>query len=254
MNKLDKIIKNRVFSFSVNVYNWLTKPDVVKISIIINLILFLPGLYLCVIIAMVYGSQGYNIWNNFISDLGSINYTPLPNLFNVIILITSVFIIPAFLYNYKYLTKNTKILVFNSQEKSFRRLFHIIIYITALSGLILLLIGTIGMFGIGIFSEDRTTQFNLHIYFSVLVFIGLIFGSMFVGIAILLNKVICPRYLGFYMIFGPFITGYLYVNPPLILTKPFLEWMMLFSFQIWLIPAAIFTLIQIKKQSLKRFK
>jgi hypothetical membrane protein len=124
---------------------------------------------------MVYGSQGYNIWNNFISDLGSINSTPIPNLFNVIILITSVFIIPAFLYNYKYLTKNTKIIVFNSQKKSFRTVFNIIIYINALFGLILLLIGTIGMFGIGIFSEDRTTQFNLHFYFSALVFIGLIF-------------------------------------------------------------------------------
>ena len=254
MNNLDKIIKNRIFNFLVSVYNWLIKPDVVKISVIIDLILFLPGLYLCVIIAMVYGSQRYNIWDNFMSDLGSINYTPVPNLFDVNLMITSVLIIPAFLYNYKYLTKDTRVIVFNSQEKSMRRVFHIIIFINALSGLILLLIGSIGMFGIGIFSEDRTTLFNLHFYFSVFVFLGLIFGSMFVGIAILLNKVICPRYLGFYMIFGPFITGYLYANPPFTLTQPFLEWMMLVSFQIWLIPAAIFTLIQIKKQSLKRFK
>ena len=233
----------------MNVYNWLTKEELVKISIIINLILFAPGLFLCVIIAMVYGVQGYNIWDNFISDLGSFNYTPIPILFDVIIMITSVLIIPAFLYNYKYLTKSAGIIVFNSQEKSMRRVLHIIIYVNALSGLILLLIGSIGMFGIGIFSEDRTTQFNLHFYFSLLVFVGLIFGAMFVGVAILLNKVICPRYLGLYMIFIPFFTGYLYFNPPLNLTEPFLEWMMLFSFQIWLIPAAIFTLIQIRKLS-----
>ena len=238
-----------MLSFLVDAYKWLTKKEIVKISIIIDLILFLPGLFLCVIIAMVYGAQGYTIWANFISDLGSFNYTPLPILFDVILMITSVLIIPAFLYNYKYLTKNTKIIVYNPQEKPIRKIFHIIIYINALSGLILLLIGSIGMFGIGIFSEDRTTQFNLHFYFSILVFVGLIFGSMFVGVAIVLNKVICPRYLGLYMIFGPFITGYLYFNPPFMLTEPFLEWMMLFSFQIWLIPAAIFTLIQIKKQS-----
>ena len=228
-------------------YNWLTKPKLVKISIIINLIVFLPGLFLCVIIALVYGSQGYTIWDNFISDLGSINYTPFPNLFNVIIMVSSILIIPAYLYNFKYLTKNTRNIVFNSQEKSIRRGFHIIIYVNAFSGLILLIIGSIGMFGIGIFSEDRTTQFHLHFYFSVLVFVGLIFGSMFVGISILLNKVICPRYVGFYMIFGPFLAGYLFVNPPNILIEPFLEWMMLLSFQIWLVPAAIFTLNQIKK-------
>ena len=66
-------------------------------------------------------------------------------------------------------------------------------------------------------------------------------------VSILLNKVICPRYVGFYMIFGPFLAGYLFVNPPNILIEPFLEWMMLLSFQIWLVPAAIFTLNQIKK-------
>jgi hypothetical membrane protein len=230
-----------------SIYEWLTKPDVVKTSIIISLILFIPGLSLCVIIAMTYGTQGYTIWNNFISDLGSFNYTPIPFLFNVVMIIVSVLTIPAFLYNYKYLTKDARFIVFNSQETSMRRIFHIIIFINSLLGLILLLIGSIGMFGIGIFSEDTTTQFHLHFYFSVLVFVGLIFGSMFVGIAIILNRVIYPRYLGFYMIFGPFLTGYLYVNPPNILTEPFLEWMMLFSFQIWLVPAAIFTLNQIKK-------
>ncbi|MEJ2279332.1 MAG: DUF998 domain-containing protein, partial [Candidatus Lokiarchaeota archaeon] len=243
------IIQNRVFKIMVKPYDWLTRPDVVKPSIIISLILFIPGLSLCVIIAMIYGSQGYTIWNNFISDLGSFKYTPIPFLFNVILMIVSVLTIPAFLYNYKNLTKDAKFIVFNSQERSMRRIFHTIIYINAFFGLILLLIGSVGMFGIGIFSEDRTTQFNLHFYFSVLVFIGLIFGSMFVGIAIVLNKVICPRYLGFYMIFGPFLTGYFYFNPPPMLTRPYLEWMMLFSFQIWLIPAAIFTLRQIKKQS-----
>lgn len=240
-------MKNQVFKNFIDAYNWLTNPILVKKSVILNLILFLPGLFLCVMIALFFGPQGYTIWDNFISDLGSLNYTPIPFLFDLILMIGSLLTIPAFLYNFKYLTKDTRPIVFNSQERSLRRVFHIIIYLNALLGLIFLLVGTIGMFGIGIFSEDRTTQFNLHFYFSVLVFVGLIFGAMFVGIAIVLNKVICPRYLGLYMIFGPFIAGYLYLNPPFMLTVPFLEWFMLFSFQVWLIPAAFFTLDQIRK-------
>lgn len=229
-------------------YNWLTNPKVVKKSVSLNLILFLPGLFLCVIIAIVFGPQGYTIWDNFISDLGSFNYTPIPFLFDLILMIGSLLTIPAFLYNFKYLTKDTRLIVFNSQERSLRRVFHIIIYLNALLGLIFLFVGSIGMLGIGIFSEDRTTQFHLHFYFSVLVFVGLIFGAMFVGVAVLFNNVICPRYLGLYMIFGPFIAGYLYLNPPLMLTDQFLEWLMLFSFQVWLIPAAFFTLKQIRNR------
>ncbi|TFG22900.1 MAG: DUF998 domain-containing protein [Promethearchaeota archaeon] len=242
-------MKNRTLKKFIVAYNWLTNPNIVKKSVTLNLILFLPGLFLCVMIAMFLGPQGYTIWDNFISDLGSFNYTPIPFLFDLILMIGSLLIIPAFLYNFKYLTKDTRPIVFNSQERSLRRVFHIIIYLNALLGLIFLFVGAVGMFGIGIFSEDRTTQFHLHFYFSVLVFVGLIFGAMFVGIANLLNKVICPRYLGAYMIFGPFITGYLYLNPPFMLTDQFLEWLMLFSFQVWLIPAAFFTLNQIRKGS-----
>ena len=232
----------------MDAYNWLTNPIIVKKTVILNLIIFLPGLFLCVMIAMFFGPQGYTIWDNFISDLGSFNYTPVPFIFDLILMIGSVLIIPVYLYNFKYLTKYTRIIVFDSQERSLRRIFHIIIYLNALLGFFFLFVGTIGMFGIGIFSEDRTTQFNLHFYFSVLVFVGLIFGALFVGIANFLNKVICPRYLGAYMIFGPFIAGYLYLNPPFMLTDQFLEWLMLFSFQIWLIPAAFFTLNQIRNR------
>ncbi|MFW9882045.1 MAG: hypothetical protein ACFFG0_53960, partial [Candidatus Thorarchaeota archaeon] len=61
-----------------NLYNTLTKPKVVKISIYISLLTFLPGLIVGLIIAINYGSRGYSLWFNWISDLGSIIHTPAP--------------------------------------------------------------------------------------------------------------------------------------------------------------------------------
>jgi hypothetical membrane protein len=228
-----------------NLSRAITQTKLVRFSVIINLIIFLPGLILCVIIAILYGPHGYSIRDNYISDLGSLNFTPVPLLFDSILMSGAILILPAFFYNSKYLTSGARKIIFNREEKLSRRILYIFIYVNAIIGLIFLLIGSIGMFGIGIFSEDRIIE--LHFIFSVLVFVGLIFGSLFVGIAIVLRKAICPRFLGFYMIIGPYLAGYLFLNPPFMAPKPFLEWVMLFSFQIWLIPAAFFTLNHIKK-------
>ncbi|MFX1287032.1 MAG: hypothetical protein ACFFFY_00550 [Promethearchaeota archaeon] len=103
-----------------------------------------------------------------------------------------------------------------------------------------LLSGAVGLFGVGLFSEDRTTELGLHFIFSIIVFAGLAFGAFFNGIAILLKlkKTIFPRLLGLYMILGPFIATLMFIYPPISVTRPFLEWMMLFAAFIWLIPTA----------------
>ncbi|NHJ25312.1 MAG: hypothetical protein EAX89_12095 [Candidatus Lokiarchaeota archaeon] len=227
-------------------YKLLVEPNLVKLTIRINLFTFIPGLAICVLIATLVGPQGYTIWNQYISDLGSLNVTPVPYLFDIIVMTGAILIIPAFLYNFKFLILNSPKIILDSNEKFLKRFFHLIIVFNAILGLFFLLVGSIGLFGIGIFSVDRTTQFNLHFIFSVLVFTGLIFGALFEGITITLKKAICPRFLGLYMIIGPFVAGLLFLNPPPIVTEPFLEWVMLFAQQIWLIPAAFYTLHQIK--------
>jgi len=235
---------NLIRRFAKNLIN----PKIVRSAIIINLITFIPGLILCVLIANFFGSQGYNIWENYISDLGSIIYTPVPILFDFIIIFGAILTIPAFLYNNKFLMEGTKEIILNSAEKIWKRLYYLFIDISAILGYFFLLIGSVGMFGIGIFSIDRSPP--IHFFFSVFVFAGLIFGALFAGIAILLKKVICPHFLGLYMIIGPFMAGFLFLNPPVSITIQFLEWIMLFAQQIWLIPAAFYTLHHIEKKRL----
>ena len=224
----------------------LVDPKLVRIVIIINLYTFIPGLILSILIANFFGPQGYNIWDNFISDLGSITHTPAPFIFDFIIIFGAILTIPAFLYNNKFLMEGTKGIIFNSAVKIWKRIYYFFFDISAILGYFFLLIGSIGMLGIGIFSIDRSPP--IHFFFSVFVFAGLIFGALFAGVAILLKKVICPQFLGLYMIIGPFMAGFLFLNPPESITIPFLEWIMLFAQQIWLIPAAFFTLNHIEKK------
>ncbi len=111
-----------------------------------------------------------------------------------------------------------------------------------------LLSGAVGLFGIGLFSEDRTTELGLHFTFSIIVFAGLAFGALFNGIAILLKlkKTIFPRLLGLYMMVGPFTAGVLFLFPPSSVTRPFLEWMMLLAAFLWLIPESFLILKNFK--------
>ena len=216
-------------------------------TICLNLFVFLPGLGISMLIAFLLGPQSYSIWDNYISDLGSISITPVPILFDSIAMLGALLMIPAFFYNFKFLTEGSSSIIFNSEEKLLRRILNMIVYFNSLIGLIFLLIGSIGLFGVGVFSLDRPTQFNLHFISSILIFVGITFGAFFQGIAIMLKRAICPRFLGLYMIFGPFLAGYLFLNPMIMLPEPFLEWLILFAQQVWLMPAAFYTLNHIKK-------
>ena len=62
---------NNLKSNLIQICELLIDPKLVRISVIINLITFIPGLIICVFIANYFGPQGYNIWDNFISDLRS---------------------------------------------------------------------------------------------------------------------------------------------------------------------------------------
>ena len=163
-------------------------------------------------IANFFGPQGFNILDNFISDLGSVIYTPAPFIFDFILIFGAIFTIPAFLYNNKFLMEGTQAIILNPAVKIWKRIYYIFIDISAILGYLFLLLGSVGMFGIGIFSIDRSPP--IHFFFSIFIFAGLIFGALFAGIAILLKKIICPHFLGLYMIIGPFMAGFLFLNEP----------------------------------------
>lgn len=225
-----------------NIYNKLTSQRVVKFSLYASLLIFLPGLLIAVLIAYFFGPESYNIINNYISDLGSFRYTPTPFILDGIAMVTAILLIPVHFYITKTIVANTRNIILDPNQSFLKRFFYGYVDIHALLGLISLITASIGLFGIGLFSEDRTTNLGLHFTFSILVFTSLAFGALFNGIAILLKKTIFSRILGLYMMIGPFTSAILFVFPPYSVTLQFLEWIMLFAAFLWLIPIAFLIL------------
>ncbi|MFX1480287.1 MAG: hypothetical protein ACFFCI_19420, partial [Promethearchaeota archaeon] len=165
-------------------YDKVTEPKIVKISIYISLLTFLPGIILGLIIAINFGPIPYSLWMNYISDLGSFKYTPAPFILNVTCALSAIFIVPLILNLSRLYSSNMVDNVDNSKRtyyiNKFRRIFGYL-------GVTFLFVGVFGMFFVGIFSLDRS-PLNAHYYFSTLAFGGFAFGAFFTGLAIVLNK------------------------------------------------------------------
>ncbi|UCD00427.1 MAG: hypothetical protein JSV23_05910 [Promethearchaeota archaeon] len=211
------------------IYDKLTEPKIVKISIYISLITFLPGLILGLIIAINFGTLGYNLWYNWISDLGSIYYTPAPFILDLTCIISAIFIIPLILNLNRLYSSHQNHKLDNSKREYyiilFRRIFGYI-------GVGCLFIGVIGMFFVGVFSLDRS-PFDLHYYFSTSAFGGFAFGAFFTGLAIVLRRRIFPKTVGYFMIIGPSTASIIFLLCPAPLTRQFLEWILMFTCLAW---------------------
>ncbi|KKK46504.1 hypothetical protein LCGC14_0801900 [marine sediment metagenome] len=210
-------------------YDKATEPKVVKISIYISLATFLPGLIIGIIVAMNFGPVPYNLWLNYISDLGSFKYTPAPFILDLTCIISAIFILPLILNLNRLYSSNMVENIENSKRthyvNKFRRIF-------GYMGVVSLFIGIFGMFFVGVFSEDRS-PFDIHYIFSTLTFGGFAFGAFFTGLAIVLKKKLFPKAIGYFMILGPSTATILFVLCPEPLTRQFLEWIMLFSAIVW---------------------
>jgi len=229
-------------------YNKISSPKLVKISIILANSIFLTGLSIGVIISFLFGPESYNIWINYISDLGSFRYTPTPFILDIIAMITAILLIPIFFYLSKEILSKELTLLLNTNHSLGKKIYHLLITIFGFFGFIMLLFTVIGLFGIGLFSEDRTTELGLHFFFSIVVFSGLTFAALFNGVVIILKRTIFPRLMGLYMMVGPFIAGVLFIFPPLLCTRPFMEWVMLFAAFIWLIPGSLIMFKKVIKE------
>jgi len=229
MNRDNSIIK----SF-FNLYSHITNPKLIKACMYASLLVFLPALILGVIIAFFFGPEGYTIWDNYISDLGSFNYTPAPFLLDFSAMITSILFIPIFIYFASLLFKD-----YEEYPGVFGKVFSIITKIISIIGLFFLFLAIIGFFGIGLFSEDRSTELGLHLKFSVLVFGAFGLASLYNGVVIMLKYTMFYKAIGLFMFFATPATGILFIINPTSLSQPFLEWMILFSIMIWLIPVYI---------------
>ena len=234
--------------------SFIYSPKFNRMMVYLAMAVFFSGIILAMIIAFIYGGSrkgpGYfSIMNNYISDLGSHHYTLAPFIFDLTMMITSVLLVPVMHIMHKQVLENWEAA---KQELGVARARSVKITISVgLSGLI---VGLVGFFGVGVFSEDRSTIgvfHNLHLVVSILVWGGLAFASLFYGIAALRMKTIIPRVLSFFMIVGPVASVALFtlaafVIPEFLPSKP-LEWIMLACAFWWMVPVGVILLRIIKK-------
>ncbi|MHA1681242.1 MAG: DUF998 domain-containing protein [Promethearchaeota archaeon] len=217
----------------------ITEPRVIKIFIFISLFTFIPGIALAITISLVFGGTvinpgEYNFIDNFISDLGSFRYTPAPFILDTISMVTGTLFVPIAIFSNRLALK-----FLMDQDKTTSQLGHgrRACYI----GFIALLFGAAGLFGIGLFSEDR--DYGLHRIFSAIVFAGFAIGSTMYGFASIFHKSYIPRSLAFFMATMPasaitlFAVNVSFNQPPF--PEALLEWFMLATIFWWTVPSGI---------------
>jgi len=225
-------------------YNFITNEKVVKLSASIVMIGYILLLIIAVIIAVLLDPDGYTIWDNWISDLGSFNHTPAPYLYDIACIIAGSMTIPLTFYMEKLLAP----LPNESKLESKLGIPHYSRLRFRLSSFAFLfsIIGNIGYIGVGIFSADRDYALlsvlgqGPHGLMSYLAFGGFTFGAFFMGWLIVLYDTKIPKTLGIYGIFGPLIVTIL----NLIDGTPLLEWFLLFSILIWVIPLSLIVFLK----------
>ena len=228
-------------------YVFLTKPEVVKWSTIAGFSVYISAIILGYIIAQFdlagpgADLAGYNIIDNFISDMGSYRYTPFPYILDFGCMISSFLLLPTILYMEKILAPLPEKAEDLPASRMRLRL--------GSYGFIWMIIGLIGMFGVGFFSEDRTTVFRLHWLFTIVVFGGLAIGGIFFGLLIVFYDTLLPKLLGFYMVFVPSTSAAVAFGLGF---EPILEWIMFLSILLYLTVGGLIVLKHINQELANR--
>ena len=216
-------------------YNIVTNYNFVKFSAMIVMVGYIGLLIIGVFVAALMDPDGYTIWDNWISDLGSNNHTPAPFLYDIACIVAGCMTIPLTFYMENLLAPFPKRTELNQQHYS-RLRFRLSSYAFIFS-----IIGNLGYIGVGIFSADRDFEFlsvlgqGTHGIMSYLAFGGFTLGAFFMGWLIVLYNTKVPKILGIYGILGPLTVAI--IN--LIDSTPFLEWLLLFSILVWIIPLSL---------------
>ena len=221
-------------------YNFVTNHNVVKHSAMIVMIGYISLLIIGVIIAALLDPDGYTIWDNWISDLGSFDHTPAPILYDIACIIAVSMTIPLTFYLEQLLAPLPNRVNLSKQHYS-RLRFRLSSFAFLFS-----IIGNLGYIGVGIFSAERDYESlsilgeGPHGIMSYLAFGGFTFGAFFMGWLIVLYSTKIPKILGIYGISGPLTVSIL----NLIDSTPLLEWLLLFSILIWIIPISVIILLK----------
>ncbi|TFF97486.1 MAG: DUF998 domain-containing protein [Promethearchaeota archaeon] len=177
-----------------------------------------------IIIIGLFRNNGYSPFNNLISDLGSIEYSPFPFLFDIGCIIAGFLSFPISVYIFSYIRENSK------GVKNNKTILNFLTYILLFSGIL----GDIGFVGIGFFSIDRN-PLNIHFIFASFLFVGYFLSAFLVGILVLLFKIRLNKNIGILGLFVSISIFFIYIL--LILLKInfiFFEWIADFSLLMWL--------------------
>ncbi len=233
-------VRESINKLRAKMYRFATNFKVVKISAMGVMFGYILLLIIGVIIAVFLDPDRYTIWENWISDLGSSNHTPAPFLYDIACIIAGSMTIPLTYYMEKLLAPLPKKRELREQHYS-RLRFRLSSFAFLFS-----IIGNFGYIGVGIFSADRDYDFlsvlgqGPHGIMSYLAFGGFTFGAFFMGWIIVLYNTKIPKVLGIYGILGPLFVTIL----NLIESTPLLEWMLLFSILVWIIPLSLIVLMK----------
>lgn len=240
-------------------YNYLTDPKLIRRCIIAAEIFFPAMIIMGVLVAVFLGPGNYNMMDNYISDMGSHRYTPIPKFLDDGVMITSILLVPVSFYLKKIFDLKSNQLETIKISPKYSSLV-----------LISFLIGLFGIFGAGFFSEDiaislyphTTSAYDIHEIFTVVEFVGVASAGLFIGIIFVrfpqgiieicgyekMSKIV-PIIMGLLMIFLTpiFCAFFLLELPP---STPFWEWMLFFSIFGWILPLGVAVLHQIKTEEL----
>ncbi len=112
--------------------------------------------------------------DNWISDLGNHNITPAPFLLDLAVISAGLLLFPFHLYLEKYLAPIPRVPEdLPAPPRMAYRLMSLGFFFNCL--------GSVGMIGVGIFSEDRDIA-GLHFVFSVILFGSFAIGAIFLGL------------------------------------------------------------------------
>ncbi len=233
-------VRQSINQARAKMYKFATNFNVVKISAMGVMFGYISLLIIGVIVAALLDPDGYTIWDNWISDLGSINDTPAPYLYDIACVIAGTMTIPLTFYMEKLLAPLPKRTHLRGEHYS-RLRFRLSSFAFLFS-----ILGNFAYIGVGIFSADRDYEIisglglGTHGIMSYLAFGGFTFAAFFMGWLIILYNTKIPKILGLYGIFGPLTVAVL----NLIYGGELLEWMLLFSILIWIIPLSLIVLMK----------
>lgn len=230
-------IRQSINNARARFYNIVTDYKFVKICSFTLIIVYLTLILIAVLIAVFFGPQGYTIWTHMISDLGGSRHTPVPIIYDLACIIAGTLTIPLAFYIEKLLAPLP-----NKDDTSqhYSRLkFRLSSYAFFFS-----IMGSLGYIGNGIFSEDRNYPLldfaSYHDVVSFFAFGGFALGAFFIGWIVVLYDAKIPKILGIYGIIGPLTMFIIF----LVTMEPLIEWFLLFSILIWIIPLCLIIMLK----------